>query len=402
MSKEIDELNAELQKDIDLDRRKKAVSEKDLTLKEHRVGRDLEEFIKNQDELERAKSVYFGKMTSGSIDRLVTDNDEYMEAAKQPMTFINKEFKKAVPYFRKNVILIAGDTGDGKSTTVANIAFSTISHKNPATGKGGKVLILTNEEAPEDFYNRVTCLIKGWKYTNHDKFTDEQRSTFKDFIPKWAKDGRLTVIGDVYEGVPGWTTTVEGIEAIFDNLLKDFEVENKPVYDVIVLDYYQNVNRSKISPKLDEFECQRKLANLLDRMKLRYPGPIVIMAQMKRLADEEDTTPYNIRLKGSKLICDKSTFICELIPERALLRSKWIVWKSRFTEAVGDAIYTGYERGKFVLYDDNFKKNVSAMVDRNLEKDKEQELGVSLADEEKTEEHKGDDDVKEENETTKK
>lgn len=377
MSKELDELNEKLQKEIDIDRRKKAVSEKDLVLREHRVGRDLDEFTKNQAELERSKNVCFGKMTQEGIDQLVAENDEYMEAAKNPMVFINEEFKKIVPYFRKNFILVGGDTGDGKSTTVANIAFSTISRKNPATGKSCKVLILSNEEAPEDFYNRITCLVKGWKYTNHDQFSDEQRATFKDFIPKWARDGRLTVIGDVYEGVPGTTTTVEGIETVFNNLLRDYEVDKKQVYDVIIIDYYQNVNRSKMDPKLDEFMCQRKLAALLDQMKLRYPGPIVMMAQMKRLVDEEDTTPFNVRLKGSKLICDKATFICELIPERKLLRSKWCVWKSRFTDAVGSCIYTGYDRGKFVPYSVDFQKNVAKMIEKNLEKDKEQELGMS-------------------------
>ena len=112
-------------------------------------------------------------------------------------------------------------------------------------------------------------------------------------------------------------------------------------------------------------------------MKLRYPGPIVVMSQMKRLVNDEDTTPFNVRMKGSKLICDKATFICELIPERELLRSKWLVWKSRFTESVGQAVYTGYDRGKFVPYSDEFKKSMSKIVEKNLERIKAQELGIT-------------------------
>lgn len=367
----LDELGEKIHKDLELDRRKKAVQEKDLTLKEHRVERDLNELIKNTSELAQAKGVSFGKMSEENINQLVFDNDEYMEAAKHPMTFINEEFKKIVPYFRKNLILIGGDTGDGKSTAVANVIWSTISRKNPATGKSGRVLVLSNEEKPEDFYNRVTCLIKGWKYTNHDQFNDEQRRTFRDNIPFLAKDGRLTIIGDVYENIPGWTTSIEGIETIFNNL-----IQNNDIYDAVVIDYYQNVTHSKMDPKLDEFMCQRRLSNFLDQMKLRYPGPIVLMAQMKRLLDEDDTTPFNVRLKGSKLICDKATFICEVIPERKLLRSKWKVHKSRFTEAVGESIYTGYDRGKFVPYSIEFQKNVAKIVEKNLEKDKAEELGI--------------------------
>ncbi len=371
MSKELDELNKEIAKDIELDRRKKAVQEKDLTLKEHRVNRDLTELVKNTTEMEKAKSISFGRMTSLEIQKLVESNDEYMLAAKNAMVFINSEFGKLVPYFRKNLILVGGDTGDGKSTTVANIIYSTILRKNPATGKLGRVLVLSNEEAPEDFYNRVTALTKGWKYVNHDQFTEEQRETFSKHIPLWAKDGRLTIIGDTYQGIPGWTTTVEGIEDVFNNLIRDNEV-----YDAIIIDYYQNVKKSKMSPHLQPWECQVKLAALLDQMKLKYPGAIIVMAQMKRLTDDEDTTPFNVRFKGSKEICDKSTFICELIPERKLLRSKWTVWKSRFTEAVGNSIYTGYDRGMFVPYSIDFQKNVAKLVEKNLEKDKELELGI--------------------------
>jgi hypothetical protein len=375
MSKELDELNKQIEKDLDLDRRKKAVQEKDLTLREHRVTRDLEELEKNKSELELAKNSVFNRLSQENIDRLVRENDEYMEAAKKAMIFINKEFSKIVPYFMRNLVLVGGDTGDGKSTCCANLIFSTITRKNPATGKSGRVLLLTNEEDPSDYYNRITCLVKGWRYTNHDQFTEEQRQTFREYIPIWAKDGRLTIINDVHNKIPGSTTSVEGIETALNNLIRDHE-NGKTVPDVVILDYYQNVRYSKLDPKLDEFMCQRKLAGILDQMKLRYPGPIVVMAQMKKLLDSEDSTPFNVRLKGSKLICDKATFICEIIPERKLLRSKWIVHKSRFTEAVGQSIYTGYDRGKFVEYSDEFQRNIAKMVEKNLEKDKEQELGI--------------------------
>lgn len=381
MSKETEDLNEKLEKDFekdrDLERRKKAVSEKDLLLKEHRVNRDLNELIKNTTEIEQAQFVGFGKMTQETIDKLIKDNDEYMEAAKNTMLFINEDFKRLVPYFRKNLILVGGDTGDGKSTAVANIIFSTITKINPATGKAGRVLVLTNEEAPEDFYNRITCLAQGWKYANHDQFSDEQRETFRNHIPLWAKNGRLTIIGDVYQGVPGWTTSVEGIETIFNNLLRDGDI-----YDAVIIDYYQNIRYSKNDTRIDEYEAQRKLSGFLDQMKLRYPGPIVVMAQMKKLVDEDDTTPFNVRLKGSKLICDKATFICEIIPERKFLRSKWRVWKSRFTEAVGQHVYTGYDRGKFVPYSVEFQRNTAKLIDRNLEKDKKEELGLSEKEEE--------------------
>lgn len=372
MSKELDDLKKEFQKLEDFDARKQAVQEKDLILREHRVGRELDELIKNTAELEQAKSINFGRMSPEYIQQLITNNNEYMIAARNSMSFINKEFKNVVPFFRKNLILIGGDTGDGKSTTVANIIFRSIKQTNPETGRSCRVLVLTNEEDPSDFYNRVTCLLKGWRYTNHDQFSEEQRKTFNQFISLWASDGRLTIIGDVHEGIPGTTTTVEGIESVFNNLIRE-----KDFYDVVIIDYYQNIRFSKIDPKLGEYDCQRKLSAILDQMKLKYPGPIVLMAQMKRLEGEEDTTPFNVRMKGSKIICDKATFICELIPQREKLCSVWKVWKSRFNEYVGRSVWTGFDRGMFVPYSIDFQKNVSSIVNKNLERKKAEEAGIS-------------------------
>lgn len=380
INKDLEKMNAALEKAKDQDRRKKIVDEQALSLREHKVGIDFNALENAKREAEIAKGVTFDVMSDGAIQKLMDDNDQYMSAAKHSMTFITKSFKGVVPFFRKNLILLCGDTGDGKSTTVACGVTSTIQQTNPATGKSCRVAVLTNEEAAEDFYNRITCHMKGWQYTNHDQFTDEQRRTFKEWIPKFAKGGRLTVIGDNYEGLTGCTTTVEGIEMIFEGFMKS---DHPP--DVVFIDYYQNVRFSKFNRQLNEFECQRMFAALMDKLKNVYPGTIAVMAQMNRLKDEEDTTPFNIRIKGTKLICDKATFICELTPERELLRSKWTVWKSRFTDSVGKSHYTGYDRGKFVEYDDTFKAKIAEIIAKKIEEQKTKEMPPGVIKKEKKE-----------------
>jgi HrpA-like RNA helicase len=70
-----------------------------------------------------------------------------LKLQKKSMVFMNDRFRLVVPYFQKNLILIGADTGDGKSTTVANAIYSTITKINPATGKYGRVMVLSNEEA---------------------------------------------------------------------------------------------------------------------------------------------------------------------------------------------------------------------------------------------------------------
>jgi len=376
MSKELDDFDKKLVMDKENDERKKNVQAKALILQEHRVERDLNILQQNKEELEKGKNVDFSHLSKEYVEGLISSSNEYIEAAKKSMSFMNDSFRKIVPFFRKNLILIGADTGDGKSTAVANIIYSTVTNINPATGKPGRVLVLSNEEAPEDFYNRITAVHLGLKYTNHNEITGEEKDQYAKFIPLWCKNDTLSIIGDTYQGISGWTTTLEGIERIFTSLL---ESGNPP--DVVILDYYQNVKVSRNNTDLDQYKVQAMFAAFLDKMKLVYPGPIVVMAQMKRLVNEEDTTPFNVRLKGSKEICDKATFIAEISPERAYLRSKWKVWKSRFNDSVGETIYVGYERGKFVKYDEKFQLRVAKIVQENLEKKYKSDIGLPKKDE---------------------
>ena len=236
MSKELEEFEKKLEEDKKKDERKKNVQDKSLILQEHRVDRDLATLQQNQEEIQKGKSVDFSSISQEYVDGLVISSNEYIDAAKKSMCFMNETFRKIVPFFRKNLILIGADTGDGKSTTVANVIHSTITNINPATGKPGRVLVLSNEEAPEDFYNRITALHLELKYTDHNQITDAERDLYAKFIPIWCENSTLSIIGDTYQGISGWTTTIEGIERIFESLLQS---DNPP--DTVILDYYQNV-----------------------------------------------------------------------------------------------------------------------------------------------------------------
>lgn len=380
MSKDLDDLNEKIQKEMDIERRKKAVSEKELDLKEKRIDIAFENLVKGKEEAEKSEAVSFGTMSEEAVQELITNNEDYLEAAKHPIPFICSEFDSIVPFFRKNLVLITAASGQGKSTCVANIVFSAMKMKNPTTGKPYRILVLTNEEAPEDFYNRLTCFIKGWQYSNHDKFSDDQRSEFSKFIRVLTKNGNVTVIGDQFSSIGGWTTSVEGVVQIFDNLIRDQEE-----YDVVILDYYQNVTKSREQPDLNEYQVQRLLSNEFDRIKNVFPGVIVVMAQIDPLKDKDDTTSYNLRLKGTKLIITKSTFICEIIPEYKLFRSTWIVHKSRFTSSNGMRVITGFDRGRYVPYSKEFQLNVAKKIEQNMTKEKEKELGIYEKKEESSE-----------------
>lgn len=383
MSEEKDDFLKKIAEASELDRRKKELQAKELVVKERRVENELEKLQKNDRDLATAQSTNYGSLSGDQIANVQRESREYIEAARNCIMFINKSFEGVVPFFRKNLILIGGKTGEGKSTTVANVVATTMKENSPVTGKRCKVLVLTNEEKSEDVYNRITCFAKGWHYTNHNKFSDEQVKTFDSYIPVLAKDGWLTVVDDNFGSTPdnqisGVTTSIEGIQAVFDQLIRD-----GIHYDAVLIDYYQNVKFSKKNPYLNEWEVQAQFAAMLDKYKNLYPAPIVLMAQVSP-PNEENTVPFKVRIEGRKSILNVCTCCIEMVADRVNRCTEWIVHKSRFNESVGESLQTGYDKGRFVVYDEKFKNKVAD--DRALMEAREQDKKMGIKVEESKDE----------------
>lgn len=350
------EIKEEFAKNMELEKLKADTAAKKARLDAKYIDSKLEQMEQSERDMAAALATNYGTMSSEQITKIQKDNNNYMEAARYAMEFINPVFDNVIPFFRKNFILIGARTGEGKSTAVANIAFNTMTKTNPQTGKTRRVLVLTNEERAEDFYNRITALSRGWHYTNHNKFTQEQRDTFSKMIPILASSGRLTVVDNNHNDSHGVTTTLEGIATIFDNL-----IANKEYYDVILIDYYQNIISSQKYPNLSENEVQARLSRMMDKYKNSYPAPIVMFAQINA-PDEKDKIPFQYRIKGRKIIMDPATCAVEMIRNTKELYTLWKIHKSRFTEAIGQDIKTGYDYGRFVKYDSAFAEKVQKMA----------------------------------------
>jgi hypothetical protein len=331
--------------------KKREVQAKKLLVDENRYSNELARITKTADETARAQNTSFDLLSQDAIEKIQKDNMEYIQAARKALRFINREFDAIVGYFRKNLILIGAYSGHGKSTAVANIARETLRQISKVTNKPCKVLIITNEEKTEDVFNRITCLIHGWNYVNHDKFTDEQIATFHKFIPILGK--YMTVVDDNFNGVPGTTTSLEGICGIFDNMIRD-----GTYYDSVLFDYYQNVTYSKENPKMSEFEVQALLSHKLDQYKNTYNAPITVMAQCD--PPDDANTPFMYRIKGRKLIFAKATMVLEMVAEQEKQRTTWTVWKSRFTNSIGKEFHTTFDKGKILPYDPEMAKKIMA------------------------------------------
>lgn len=346
-----------------------SIALKNKELFEDRINRQHEELVRRKEEYKKIQSIDLGKKNIDRINKIKNNNTEYLTLAKTAKTFINNDFKGVVPYFARNLILITADTGSGKSTISANLAYHAIK-------QGQKVLILTNEENTSDVYNRVTCLIKGWAYNNHENFTDKQIEIFNKYIEILHE--RMIVVDDGYNDSTGVTTTIEGVQSIMDSLIK-----NKSDFDLIVIDYYQNVYRSVNNPKLENWKVQELFANYLDVFKNKFAAPVVVLAQKK--PNDKEATSYKDLIEGRKVIANKATCIIEIIAERELLRTKWKVMKSRFINSVGSSIITGFKKGKYVPYTKEFSNEVLAK--KEMEQTKKILSGINKSDDDEKNKH---------------
>ena len=122
-------------------------------------------------------------------------------------------------------------------------------------------------------------------------------------------------------------------------------------YSVIIMDYYQNVTSSMEMPELGQYEVQEKLAFFLDTFMLRCSAPILVLAQLKEGKD----LSFKEAMEGRKVLYNKASCVMELRKESEHSRTAWKIHKSRFNEANGATIHTGFERGRFVRYTPEFR-----------------------------------------------
>jgi energy-coupling factor transporter ATP-binding protein EcfA2 len=354
MEKDLMQVHEEQEKLLEQARREAALKADRLFISERKTKIEKEKLLEGDRSESIAKEADFNLLSDAQIDKMIADTKSYMEAARHKMLFIDETFNSIVPFHKGNFILIGGRTGEGKSTTVANVVRSVIQQKEPKTGRQRRALVITNEENSADLYNRITCNGRNWAYVNHENFTDKQIEIMADSLRYMASTGIVTIVDDSYAGATGVTTTYEGIKSIFDNMI------SKGVhYDVIIIDYLQKINQSRNDPSANPYEVQDKVRLLLDSYKNNYSGVIVALAQMKPPGGD-DSAHFEHRMDGRKSICQSATFIMEIVRHAESLSTEWIVWKARNNDANGKVIWTGFDRGRFVPYTQEFKERAAA------------------------------------------
>ena len=319
------------------------ISQKEFKIRKYRALTQAKAIDENEELLTASKNIRLDVVDKDYYSNLIKENTEYFELAQNCPYFINEDFGDTVPYFSRNLIFIGAESGQGKSTIAGNLAFHTImQNKN--------VLILTNEEIDSDVYNRVTCLVNNWGYTNHKKFSKEQIEEFNRMYEKLGQ--RMTVVSDKFNGKSGTTTTFEGIKSVLDSLLTTAKK-----YDVIIIDYFQNISTSLEDRNSPEWKVLDKVSQYLDNYRKLYNAPIILLGQLKP-SNAEEPAPFKERIERCKAIYNKATCCLEVRADIENSRTEFICHKSRFTQGIGKKIFAGFDKGKYVLHDAAFANNL--------------------------------------------
>jgi archaellum biogenesis ATPase FlaH len=295
---------------------------KEDVIYERRINSKYKE-IEENDRL--AKFVDGIDLSTGSekeINALVEENNKFFEVIKDSAVFLNDDFKEDVPFFPGTATLILGTTGAGKSTVSANIAFQSLA-------QGKRVLLIVNEEVKRDCYNRITAISKKWHYKEFDEFTPDEIKVYNKYYKILRP--RLTIIDNYTDDrtqITKNTNTVEGMEKIFQRVLEEKEKGNK--YDVIIIDYYQNIKYSLEDPTKPDWKCQEIFADMIDQYKNVVECPIVILAQLDEKKKDMDVGDWKGLIAGRKVIGEKVTCAIQIKPDYENFRTEWIVNKGRW------------------------------------------------------------------------
>jgi replicative DNA helicase len=344
-------------RDEELAKKKKDLADKKLFVDTYKYTNELEKILQNEEDIKRSEGANVGVLDEEKIAKIEKENRDYLSNLNDSLVFLDKNLTKLVTAWPGNLILIGANTNGGKSSLTANLMLSTILQKKPSTGKNRRVLVISNEESTFSVYNRLTCLVRNWNYADQQDFSDAQKAVLVDYVGKWARSG-VTVIEDDGHGL---TTSLEGIKSIFENLFK-----TETWYDMVILDYIQKVASCKRA-QLADHQIMLKTMELLDIVKNTYPAPIIITSQLKTQTQDgnDNEVDFKDRICGRKDILNPCTLGIELVPDRQLLRSRFIIRKSRYKgETVGRSFDMGFQNGKFVPYTEEFKAAVAARRDQ--------------------------------------
>lgn len=319
-------------------KRDSALYAKKRQLEEARVDADFEklEILKKAEET--AKNFDFFSMSGEKLEKIKQEQRAFHAACGNKLKFVTEALTDFVPMHAGSVILVGAQTGHGKSTAAANIAAGIITDPNK------RVLIISGEEMTGDVYNRIACIETAWDYSRFSQFTNQELDQLSARVDEIAKQ---VVVYDSSSEIEGLSTSIEGLKLISEKLIAG-QAQGQ-VFDCIIIDYFQKINRSLRSPDQDYYSILAEASDVIDRLKNNYRAPIVVFSQLKPKGNSKEPPSFEERIKLCRNLLVVSTFALEVIPYPDVLQTGFLCQKARWgsERSVGREIRVAYRAGRF-------------------------------------------------------
>ena len=276
-----------------------------------------------------------------SLINMVKDIRKYNAMLQQKITFVNKILTNAVPLTMENLYLMCAYSGNGKSSLAANIA-------EPLWQEKKKALIISNEESKQDVYFRIACLNLGLDFNDYKK----GRMSGQDQVKATMLFPEIAKYIDVFDvdNKDGATSTLEGVIEIL-------EAARNGGYSCIMLDYYQNIIRSINEPSMSKYEILDHFRSYLMRYIKNSNVPVVVCVQLHSLG-KRNNKDLDSRIIAGPTIYQAATVVIEMVPNFTNWTTNFLIKKDRFG-LTGHRVELGFDNGRYVEIDDEFKRKVS-------------------------------------------
>ncbi len=257
-----------------------------------------------------------------------TDKELRLRARHSSVPFISSAFNDL---FRltQGLTLVGGVSGQGKSTTAANIVAGFFE----AADEKRKAIVLTNEETSEAVYNRVAAI------QTKNSFFDLQRGKLKPQSVGEVEDQAHLIMDRLIIEAGDSVYEMNYLEDVMGALNYAREVQN---VGLIILDYYQTVNSSREFPDESPYQVLKRLGSFLKDYGRSAPVPVVCFAQLKNRSESPD---FKERVEGDRTIFNHAFTAVEIVPDFQTCITKFMVVKDRFGFGQGKEIEMEYING---------------------------------------------------------
>jgi hypothetical protein len=115
--------------------------------------------------------------------------------------------------------------------------------------------------------------------------------------------------------------------------------------NLVLLDYYQNVNHSRDNPGMEPFKILKELGFFLKEYGRANKVPLGVFCQLKSDADAKD---FKDRVENDKTVFNHAYNCLEIKPDKETGLTEFIVWKQRFAYEQFYKVVLKYDGGRYV------------------------------------------------------